>query len=217
MRGIGRIAILTSIDWSQMAGVEKNMKVGVFLSRGAKAVIAIGADNPSVCVIRGCDKVTEEGLTRMCKCRVGRWDVEGDKVESSVGSHGKGDVGCISCKMGWGRDALAKACEGCGDEEGDTTRGRARWKVVVEKARVRGTQEENMVVMMGGDGTDVPRANEVFMGVIKVCFLDEEKVRAEAGKKRCKVRWAGDEGVCVEGGHSIVRCVRWERYRVVKV
>ncbi len=67
-----------------------------------------------------------------------------------------------------------------------------------------------MVIVLGGDGADVPRANEVFVGVIEVCFLDEEKVRAEVGEKRGKVRRAGNEGVCVEGGHGIIRCNGWE-------
>ena len=138
-------------------------------------------------------------------------------MEGPVGGHGQGDMGGITCEMGRSRDALAKACEWCGDEEGDTTRGRARWKVVVEEARVRGTGEENMIVVLGGDGADVSRASEVFMRAIQVCFLYEKKVRAEAGEKRVKVRWAGDEGVSVEGGHGIVRCIRWEGYRVVEV
>ncbi len=75
----------------------------------------------------------------MCNRRVGRWDVEGDEVEGLVGGHGEGDMGSIACEMGWGRDPLAKACKGCSDKEGDTTRGGAGGKVVVEKARVRGT------------------------------------------------------------------------------
>ena len=75
VRGIGRIVILTSIDWGQMAGGEKCTKRGIFLSGGAEAVIAVGANDPSVCVIRGGDKVAEEGLAGVCKRWVGRWDV----------------------------------------------------------------------------------------------------------------------------------------------
>ena len=75
VRGIGRIVIFTSIDWGQMAGDEKSTKRGIFLSGGAEAVIAIGANDPSMCVIRGGDKVAEEGLAGVCKRRVGRRDV----------------------------------------------------------------------------------------------------------------------------------------------
>ena len=138
-------------------------------------------------------------------------------MEGPVGGHGQGDMGGITCEMGWSRNALAEACERCGDEECDTTRGRARWKVVVEEARVRGTGEENMIVVSGGDGADVSRASEVFMRAIKVCFLDEKKARAEAGEKRGKVRWAGDEGVSIEDGHGIVRCIRWQGSRAVEM
>ena len=173
VRGIGRIVIFTGIDWGQMAGGEKGSERGIFLPGWTEAVITVGANDPCVCAIRVGDKVMEEGLARLCKRRVGRWDIEGDEVEGPVGGHGEGDMSSIANEMGWSRDPLAKACEGCGDEEGDTTRGWAGWKVVVEKARVRGTREENMVVVLGGDSADVPRANEVFVRVIKVCFLYE--------------------------------------------
>ena len=84
----------------------------------------------------------------------------------------------ITRKRGRDREATTKACNWGRNKEGYTTRGIGVRKVSMEMTRVWNTGEENMVIILGSNGTKVTLTDEGFVGIIEMCFLDEQKVWA---------------------------------------